>query len=389
MEIFPFVCLHPFLLPSQSTSIYLSKVFKQMPPLPAYLASNGPGPEIGGAPHPDTHNKYRALIDSAINTQNAEFNHCWFEVLEAFGYFRQMPGPELLEFARELANGVDMKLSQSMYKRADLQPWGRRMLHLTEIIEENASTSLLPIQEDVKALAARGHAFLGDMNEPRKYIWQHMESEGSRMVVSQDDFDKSHFHQVVTSFVLSIENLTYYMFPAFSFFRLSYLRWKETQTGVEKFLIDKKLDQVLIRTVNHPDFVERTHSQLLKHLLFSDEQKYMADEMPDFLLAALNGNGNYHTAKDLIIKLHTAETFCSASLVADTIRGLLSESNGMAESDNLMLNQIAEISKRPPNALPTSEKENQSYSSGPTSSKDPESCAPGDKRPKKRTRKDK
>ncbi|KJA29810.1 hypothetical protein HYPSUDRAFT_210675 [Hypholoma sublateritium FD-334 SS-4] len=356
-----------------------------MPPSsPADPASNGLSSGESGPTQSDTLVQYKMLLArSTTIMKNVELDR-WFGALQACNYFRRMPTRELLKFTQEMTHSLDMQVCVGY-----IQPWGSRMLYLTDIIKENASKSLLPFQEEVEALVARAHAFEGNSNEAKKYILQHMETKGSHKIVSQDHFDKSHFYQVLTIIVVSLKIIVSWEYSLSFLLQSSYLRWKRTVLtgGVGKFLVDKKLDGLLQSMVKDGDF---TSFMDWSRWHFCTPREYKDDYPLDFLVAAFIGNGHYRTAKDFIEKLHRGGKSCSASLVVATIRGLLAECNGLP--DNLLLEQIAAISQ-PPTVGPASGSKQGSSSVDPEApargfSEDPVSRLLTDQPPHKRTHRD-
>ncbi len=112
--------------------------------------------------------------------------------------------------------------------------------------------------------------------------------------------------------------------------------------GIDKFLIDKKLD-TLLRWAAHPNIFRIIFIDWSKTAFFIENLNKF-EEMLDFLLASLNGNGHYHAAKDFITQVHSIGKSVSGNLVVETIRGLLSECNGTP--DYLILNQITAIPEK-------------------------------------------
>ena len=276
----------------------------------------------------DTLAKYRMLLDSAIVPKSADLSH-WFGCLQACDHFRDMQEKVLIAFTRELANSIDNQFIQA--EKDALIPWGPRILHLTEVIKENASKSSLDVEEEVDALVARAHAFEGSFEKAREYVVQREEGEGSRKVVSQDDFSKYRYQQVLTSLLISLDKYDFYHFSIVYLFELSFSRWQQTEIGNDKFLVDRRLVQILQRIVNRDafrSFVDWSGS----HYYNSTEK---VDLIHNFLLAAFNGNGDYQAAKDFITEMHAIGRPCMASLVIETIRGLLSECNGMPDYSTL------------------------------------------------------
>ncbi|KJA29807.1 hypothetical protein HYPSUDRAFT_196141 [Hypholoma sublateritium FD-334 SS-4] len=340
-----------YLLQTKSIFIYFISArsiqysLTNMPPLPPTIASTGPAPEASGAEAIDALAKYGTFLDSVMTAKHPEISQ-WFDVLQACDHFRQMPVGELLALTRELVNRVDVQCTQ--VKKHVLQPWATHLLHLTKIVEHNASTSVYDVRKEVKALAARAHAFERSFDIAKEYISQRMESEGTLKIASQDDFAKYPFHQVLTSTVLSLCMNCAWKLSMEYLFESSYLRWVQNEIGIDKFLIDKKLDKIL-KWIVHPLIFQ---SLVDWSTDFPTTKMYKFEEVLDFLLGALNGNGHYQTAKDFIIKMHTVGKSCSGSLVVETIRGLLSEGNGTL--DNSILKQMTAIPQPPPTVTPAS-----------------------------------
>ncbi len=293
--------------------------------------------------HTNTLAKYRKLLDSAIVHKSADLSH-WFGRLQACKNFRQMQKKDLIAFTRELSNSIDNQFIRA--EKDALRPWGPRILHLTEVIKEKASKSSLDLDKEVDALVARAHAFEGSFEKAREYVMQHEEGEGCRKVVSQDDFSKYRYQQVLTSLLLSLEKYGFYHFSIIYLFESSFSRWQQTEIGNDKFLVDKRLDQILQRIANRSafrSFVDWSGS----HYYNSIEK---VDLIHNFLLAAFNGNGHYQVAKDFIIEMHAIGRPCMASLVVETVRGLLSECNGTP--DYSTLKKITAIPRQVPDTVP-------------------------------------
>ncbi|KJA29801.1 hypothetical protein HYPSUDRAFT_196135 [Hypholoma sublateritium FD-334 SS-4] len=354
-----------------------------MPPNPEDPASNpSSASEAGGASKTDALAKCREFLDSMpIINELAELSR-WFGLLNACDDFHHIPVRELLEFTRELANKIDIQCTRG--NGNNLQPWASRVLYLTKTIKKKASTSLLSFQDsqEVEALVARAHAFEGKFVEAKEYISQRMGSEGTRKAVSQDDFNKFNFYQVLTSIVLSLNTWSWESSILY-LFQCSYSRWKKTtQMGVDKFLVDKKLNGILQWTVAHPVIFQSFLN--LSEMKFPAAEKYHFEEMLDFLLAALNGNEQYHTAKVFIVKLHAAGKSCSASLVVETIRGILSDWNSNSSHEHFVraVKQITQIPQQPrPEDISASGSKKRSRSDDTAASEDSDTSGPPSNKP--------
>ncbi|KJA29802.1 hypothetical protein HYPSUDRAFT_31809 [Hypholoma sublateritium FD-334 SS-4] len=112
---------------------------------------------------------------------------------------------------------------------------------------------------------------------------------------------------------------------------------------------------------------------------FHPTEQHRLEEIYDFFLAALNGSGQYRKATDFLTALHSVGKSCSVSLVADTIRGLLSDC-ASSPGNFRFIERIAVLSQRPPSGIPAS------VAKMREASEDSQSAPPCDQPPKKRSR---
>lgn len=236
-----------------------------------------------------------------------------FETLKTRGRFSETPMHELVALAQKLADSVDWLCMDGCPDC--LTPWGTRVMYLTLLVQTDNTPAMAPADwEEVRALIARAHALTGNFAEPKKYIAERMENEGYRTIASQDEFSTSRFYQVLASILNALCVHESWAAAAVYFFEASYLRWKQTDLDTEKLLVDDKLYEVI-------GFFNLKST--LEHI--ADWELSRRNELLKFMVTALNAVNSSDKSKEIIMYLHNMGLACPASLVAETIHGLLFE----------------------------------------------------------------
>ncbi|KJA29806.1 hypothetical protein HYPSUDRAFT_196140 [Hypholoma sublateritium FD-334 SS-4] len=238
-----------------------------------------------------------------------------FETIKTGGRLSETPKQELMALAQKLADSVDWFCIDACPDC--LTPWGARVMHLALLLEMDNKLETPPASnycEDVRVLVASAHAHMGNFVEPKKYIAERMDNEGSQTVTSQDEFSESRLYRVLASILNALCVHESWEAAAVYFFEASYPRWKQTDLDTQEFLVDDKLSEVI-------GFFNSKST--LEHI--ADWEPSRRKEFLRFMVTVLSENQDYCKSKEIIMYLHNMGCACPAPLIAKAILGLLSK----------------------------------------------------------------
>ncbi len=273
---------------------------------------------------------FLSLLDLPMVGYNEDLQKL-FETLKTSGRFDRMPTLALKAVALKFADSLDWFCMDGCPDC--LTPWGTRLMYLATLFHtDNTPEMALVDEEDVRALMARAQALSGRFEEPKKYISDEMENEGSRKVTSQEDFETSRFHQVLGSILNALCVHESWEAATVYFFEASYLRWNQTDLDTEEFLVDDKLDEVI-------GFFSLENT--LEHT--ADWEPSRSKELLTFMVSALNSNNGSHKSKEIIMYLHKMGSVCPTILISDTVHGLAFNKHGRLETNLEMAKELLEL----------------------------------------------
>ncbi|KJA29809.1 hypothetical protein HYPSUDRAFT_196143 [Hypholoma sublateritium FD-334 SS-4] len=123
---------------------------------------------------------FLAILDLPIVAYLSQLEKL-FELLKASGRFKAMPKDKLMALAQKIVDSVDWLCVDGCANC--LTPWGTRLFYITGLIRADSVLAETPVDlEDVQAVEASAHAHTGNFTEPKNYIAERMENEGTRRI---------------------------------------------------------------------------------------------------------------------------------------------------------------------------------------------------------------